>query len=144
MLAEELFAPIVVTDARNDDKLFTMHYVTEAAEEQILTGDPAKVVMSIGADMTGIVHGEDDPPGLLLAPEKSITLEFEIEATALRVLAMVAPTMVPDNYVSAVVDLHARDMVETKLNRFAIGRDGGTMMIAQIAEAVGTVTITRK
>lgn len=143
-LDEELFAPIVVTDANNDDKLFTMSYVTEAAEHQILTGEPTMVVESIGADMTGVVNGEDGPPGVLLAPGKSVTLEFETDATALRIIAMIAPTAVPDNYVTAVADLNARDMVEVALDRFDIGYDEGTKVNAQVGDMAGTVSIVRK
>lgn len=96
-MGEELHAPIVLTDAANDGALFTMGYVTDGAEAQILTGDPKTVVEAIGMDMVTVAHGEDGPPGVLLAPGKSITFNFESDATAVRLLAMVAPTMVPDN-----------------------------------------------
>ena len=40
-LSEELFAPIVVTHASNDNLLFNGdNYVTMAAQTQILTGSP--------------------------------------------------------------------------------------------------------
>lgn len=140
-LDTELFAPIVVTDANNDSKLFTMHYVTKAAESQILTGDPAEVVKSIGADMVSVGHGTDGPPGVLLAPGKSVTFQVETEATALRILAMVAPTEMPDTYVTAVADLYARNMAGVSLDRFDIGHDEGDMMTRMTATSVGTVEI---
>ena len=139
---KELLAPILVTSAANDGEIFTMNYVTPEAEEQILTGDPGKLAARIGADaMVG--HGMDGPPGVLLAPGKSVSFDIMTEATALRVIAMVAPTMVPDNYVTNVVDLHAGDKVETVLNRFDIGHDEGTMMNAMSGGAAATVTIEK-
>lgn len=142
-MSEELLAPIVLTDAANDGALFTMGYVTEAAEAQILTGDPKTVVEAIGMDMVTVAHGEDGPPGVLLAPGKSITFDFETEATAVRLLAMVAPTMVPDNYVSALIDLNAGE-ISIELPRFDIGHDEGTKTNSRVAEGVATVSFTRK
>ena len=141
-LAEELFAPIVVTDAANDGKLFTMGYVTAAAESQILSGDPAQVVEAIGADMVSVGHGMDGPPGVLLAPGKSVEFTVESDAAALRVLAMIAPTMVPDNYVSALIDLSGMAGGTFDLNRYDIGYDEETKAVMPVAQAVGTVTIS--
>lgn len=143
-MADELLAPIVVTDAANDGLLFTMNYVTPAAEHQVLTGEPTLVVEAIGEDMTGVVHGMDGPPGVLLAPGKSVSFTFESDANALRIFAMVAPTMVPDNYVSAVADISARDMVELDLARYDIGHDEGTMMNGWVSDMGGSVSIVRK
>ncbi len=56
---------------------------------------------------------------------------------------MVAPTMVPDNYVSNVVDVHAADKVSFDLNRFDIGHNEGTKMNMLVADAVASVTIER-
>jgi hypothetical protein len=145
MLAEELLAPIVITSAANDAHFFTMDYVTPAAETQVLTGDPAEVVASIG-EGAFVVHGTDGPPGVLLAPGGEVSIEIETDATALRIFAMVAPTMVPDNYVTNVVDLHGMDMASVELSRFDIGHDEGTMMSSSVdlmGMAAAAVTITR-
>jgi hypothetical protein len=88
-------------------------------------------------------HGMDGPPGLLLAAGKSVTFDIETDATSVRVLSMVAPTMVPDNYVSNVVDIHAVEMVAATLDRFDIGHDEGTMMNMKVAEAAATITFKR-
>ena len=143
-LSDELLAPIVVTSAENDNHFFDGQYVTPAAEEQVLSGDPAMVVASIGADHTAVGHGTDGPPGVLLAAGKSITFDFKTEATALRIFSMVAPTKVPDQYVSNVVDIHGTDSVKVMLNRFDIGHDEGTKVNQRIADNVTTVMITRK
>ena len=143
-LETELFAPIVLTDAANDDKIFTMDYVTAAAQEQILTGDPKMVVEAIGMDMVTVAHGEDGPPGVLLAPGKSVTFDVKTDATVLRVLAMVAPTEVPDHYVTGLIDLSANAGASISLSRFDIGHDEGTMMIEGVSDMqVGTVTLVK-
>ncbi|MCF6302285.1 MAG: hypothetical protein L3J13_03650 [Devosiaceae bacterium] len=100
----ELIAPIVVVATAHDNKIFSGNYVTAAAEEQILTGDPAKLVGIIGSDAS-VATGTDGPPGVLLAPGKSITFELETKVTELRFFAMVAPTEVPDHYLTTVVTL---------------------------------------
>ncbi len=142
-LSEELLAPIVVTGAENDKFIFTGGYVTPEAEDQILTGDPAKLVEAIGMNMAGVGHGMDGPPGVLLAPGDSVTFEVETEATTLRILAMIAPTMVPDNYVTAVADVSAGHEVTVSLDRYDIGNDEGTKKITAVAESVGMVKISR-
>ncbi len=135
-LKEELLAPILVTSAANDGEIFKMGYVTPEAEEQILTGDPGKLAARIGADAM-IGAGTDGPPGVLLAPGKSVSFEIETDATSVRVLAMIAPTMVPDNYVTNVVDLQGAKMVEAGLLRYDIGHDEKTMMIDAAMDAMG-------
>lgn len=142
-LAEELFAPIVVTDAGNDSFFFMDGYVTPAAESQILTGDPAQIVEAIGADQVTVGHGTDGPPGVLLAAGESVTFEVTTDSTALRILAMIAPTMVPDNYVTALVDVHTGDEITVNLDRFDIGFDEKTKTTMKLGQTVGTVTITR-
>lgn len=114
---DELLAPVLVTDAANDRFIFTNGgtYVTPEAEEQILTGDPAALAARIGAHaMAGhganVAHGTDGPLGVLLAPGKSLSFVINTEADKLRVIAMVAPTKVPDNFVTALVDLGAMMM----------------------------------
>ncbi len=135
-LKEELLAPILVTSAANDAEIFKMGYVTPEAEEQILTGDPARLAARIGADaMVG--HGTDGPPGVLLAPGKSVSFAIETDATSVRVLAMIAPTKVPDNYVTGVVDLQGGKMIEAGLLRYDIGHDEKTMMIDTAMDAMG-------
>ena len=142
-LEEELLAPILITSAGNDTDIFDGDYVTPEAEAQILTGDPAMLAGRIGSDaMVG--HGMDGPPGVLLASGKSVTFEITTDATAVRVLAMVAPTMVPDNYVSNVVDLHASPSVAALLNRFDIGHDEGTNANMRVGDGAATIEFTRK
>lgn len=141
-LSEELLAPILITNAANDGHIFDGSYVTAEAEEQILTGDPGKLAMRIGADaMVG--HGSDGPPGVLLAAGKSVTFEISTEATAVRVIAMVAPTMKPDHYVTSVVDLSAGAMAGTTLDRYDIGHDEGTMKRMDVADGVATVSFKK-
>lgn len=141
-LDEELLAPILITNVANDAHIFDGAYVTPEAEEQILTGDPAKLAMRIGEDaMVG--HGSDGPPGVLLAPGKSVSFEIKTDATAVRVIAMIAPTMKTDHYVSNVVDLHAAAMAGVTLNRFDIGHDEGTKMNMAVADGVAEVSFEK-
>ena len=141
-LGEELLAPILITNASNDAEIFAGSYVTAEAEEQILTGDPAKLAMRIGADaMVG--HGMDGPPGVLLAPGKSVEFEINTDASAVRIISMVAPTLKPDNYVSNVVDLHASAMVNAQLHRFDIGHDEGTMQNMHISDNAATIAFKK-
>ena len=142
-LDEELLAPILIADAKYDSEIFDMGYVTPEAEHQILTGDPGKLAARIGPDaMVG--HGEDGPPGVLLAAGKSVTFEITTEAQSVRVISMVAPTIVPDNYVTAVVDLGMGDMASHTLDRFDIGHDEGTKTITQVGEASATIEFHAK
>jgi len=145
-LEQELLAPVVVTDAGNDSFIFKDGYVTAAAESQILTGDPAMVVEAIGADQVTVAHGTDGPPGVLLAAGSSLTFTVETESTAWRILAMVAPTMVPDNYVTALADVSADHEVTVELGRYDIGHDEGTKMntvAGDMMHSAATVKIVR-
>lgn len=143
-LADELFAPVVVTDALNDHLLFDGdNYVTMEAEHQILTGDPAMVVDVIMEGDAAVGHGSAGPPGVLLPAGESVTIRFATGATALRILAMVAPTRYPDHVVSAVADVPLDDAVTIPLSRFDIGHDEETMAVSLFAENAGTVTIER-
>lgn len=137
-LEKELLAPILITNVANDSNIFMGSYVTPEAEEQILTGDPAMLAARIGPDaMVG--HGTDGPPGVLLAPGMSVTFDIKTDATAVRVISMVAPTMLPDTYVTNVVDLSGGgDTVEASLLRFDIGHDEGTMMISKFNAMMDT------
>ena len=56
---------------------------------------------------------------------------------------MVAPTMYPDHYVSAVVPLGTMSM-SVGLDRFDIGYDEGRMAIESVADAVAEVQISAK
>ncbi len=103
-MAEELIAPILIVASEHDQAIFSGNYVTPEAEVQVLTGDPGKLVARIGADAS-VAKGNDGPPGVLLAPGKSVTFNLETQVEELRFFAMVAPTMVPDHYLSALVDL---------------------------------------
>jgi hypothetical protein len=139
-LDDELLAPILITDVKNDTEIFDMGYVTPEAEHQILTGDPVQLAERIGPDaMVG--HGTDGPPGVLLAAGKSVTFEITTDSHALRVISMVAPTKVPDNYVTAVIELGMDDMASQTLDRFDIGHDEGTKTVTQVSEAVATIEI---
>ena len=141
-LEEELLAPILITSAGNDSEIFAGDYVTPEAEFQILTGDPGMLAERIGSDaMVG--HGSDGPPGVLLASGKSVTFEISTDATAVRILAMIAPTLVPDNYVSSVADLHASPSATAHLNRFDIGHDEGTNSNMLIGNGFATVEFIR-
>ena len=124
----ELFAPIVVTRANDEHYLFDGSDVTPEAEHQILFGAPTTVVDAIGGDNAVADHGTDGDNMHLLALGKSLMFmePFNTDATALRIIAMVAPTMIPDNYVSAVVNvasLMSGESVTAPLTRFDIGHD---------------------
>lgn len=130
-LAEELVAPILITNVANDGHIFEGDYVTPEAETQILTGDPGKLAARIGADaMVG--HGMDGPPGVLLAPGKSVSFDINTEAEMVRILAMIAPTITPDNYVTAVIDLAGMETTGVHLVRYDIGHDEMTKMTTKV------------
>lgn len=103
-MSSELIAPILTTGTAHDNTIFKGDYVTREAEVQVLTGDPAELAAAIGKDVT-IAHGTDGPPGVLLAPGKSITFTVTTEAKEIRFFAMVAPTEKPDNYLTATIAL---------------------------------------
>ena len=112
-MSAELIAPVLVVATAHDGKIFHGNYVTSNAEVQVLTGDPAQLAASIGSDAS-VAHGNDGPPGVLLAPGKSISFSLDTEVHELRFFAMVAPTEVPDNYLTAVVDLSGGMMDDMK------------------------------
>ena len=146
-LSEKL-APIVVTHTSNDYLLFTKNnYVTDAAEHQILTGWPCMVVEAIGEDA---VSNHPTQPECVEENEVTVApgassdpIMFDGNATALRIIAMVAPKMYQDHYVSAVVDVPMEEPVTVPLSRFDIGHDEMEMDIRLVAENAGTVTIER-
>ena len=139
---EELLAPVLVAPVSEDGKIFVERYVSKEAEHQILTGDPGMLAAAIG-DEAAVGHGMDGPPGVLLAPGKSITFAISSHAPQVRVLAMVAPTMYEDHYVTAVLSLNGEPM-SVALDRFDIGYDEGRKTIEPIAEAVATVRVGMK
>ena len=139
-MEEELLAPILVAPVSEDGKIFVESYVSKEAEHQILTGDPGMLAAAIG-DSAAVGHGDDGPPGVLLAPGKSVTFSISSETEQVRVLAMVAPTMYKDHYVTVVVSLGG-DSMSIALDRFDIGHDEGRMAIEPMAEAVATVQIS--
>ena len=136
---DELLAPILVAPVSEDGRIFVESYVSQEAEHQILTGDPGMLAGAIG-ESAAVGHGEDGPPGVLLAPGKSVAFTMSSDATEVRVLAMVAPTMYKDHYVTAVVPLGGEAM-SVGLDRFDIGHDEGRKAIEAVAEAVATVRI---
>ena len=141
-MEDELLAPVLVAPVAEDGKIFVERYVSPEAEHQILTGDPGMLAEAIG-DEAAVAHGMDGPPGVLLAPGKSITFEVASHAEEVRVLAMVAPTMFEDHYVTAVVQLNGEPM-SVGLDRFDIGYDEGRKTIEPVADAVATVQVAVK
>ena len=131
-MEDELLAPVLVAPVSEDGKIFVERYVSPEAEHQVLTGDPGMLAAAIG-DEAAVAHGMDGPPGVLLAPGKSITFEVASHAEEVRVLAMVAPTMSEDHYVTAVVQLNGETM-SVGLDRFDIGYDEGRKTIEPVAD----------
>ena len=134
-MKDELLAPV-----RKDKHIFDGLYVTKAAEHQILTGDPAMLKEKIGRKaMVG--HGSDGPPGVLLAPGKSIKIKVSGgKSNVVRVIAMVAPTKVPDNYVSGLIVL-GMDSRPTTLDRYDIGHDEGRKTTELVSAGAVLVTV---
>lgn len=136
-MSDELLAPILVTRAKNDRAIFEHDYVTPEAEEQILTGDPGKLVEKIGKNAI-VGHGSDGPPGVLLAPGKSIEIAVSGQGPV-RLIAMVAPTMFNDHFVTAVVNPRAE--LPVMLDRYDIGHDEGTKSTSFVSSAAATVSV---
>jgi hypothetical protein len=137
-MKNELIAPILATGTDHDGAIFKGNYVTPEAEVQVLTGDPAKLAEKIGKDVT-IAHGEDGPPGVLLAPGKSITFTVTTEAKEIRLFAMVAPTEKPDNYLTATIDLEPgmeKDMTKAMDKGMETAAMDKAMPAAMMDEAV--------
>lgn len=139
MLETELLAPVLIAPVRADRKIFDGDYVTSEAEHQILTGDPAQLVAEIGKSAT-VGHGTDGPPGVLLAPGKSVTIMVKAHRdSALRVLAMVAPTEVTDHFVTAIIN--PKSMLPVMLDRYDIGHDEGTLTTSYVMGGAAKITI---
>ncbi len=139
MMTDELLAPVLIAPSTADRDIFDGNYVTPEAEEQILSGDPAMLKARIGKKaMVG--HGTDGPPGVLLAPGKSITIEVKARHKgALRVIAMVAPTKFPDNFVTVLVN--PKSMLESYADRYDIGYDEGDKMTSFVSSAAAKITV---
>jgi len=58
---------------------------------------------------------------------------------AVRILSMVSPTMVPDHYVSGVVNLNTPTTIT--LDRYDIGHNEGRKRIVHVAGNAVTVTV---
>ena len=144
LMATELIAPVLLAPTDADSKIFDGSYVTPEAEELVLTGDPSMLAAKIGWGAF-IGQGEDGPPGRLLAPGKSLSFEIITLDPEVRVIAMVAPTVTPDNYLTATFTLDPDDGADGKLARFDIGHDENTKTTTSVAgEEFAAVTITRK
>ena len=139
-MKDELLAPVLIAPVRKDKHIFDGLYVTKAADHQILTGDPAMLKEKIGRKaMVG--HGSDGPPGVLLAPGKSIKIKVRGgKSNVVRVIAMVAPTKMPDNYVSGLIVL-GMDSRPTTLDRYDIGHDEGRKTTELVSAGAVLVTV---
>lgn len=134
---DELLAPILVTRTKYDREIFEHHYVTPESEAQILTGDPAELVERIGKNAI-VRHGSDGPPGVLLAPGKSIEIPVSGRA-AVRLIAMVAPTEFPDHFVTAVVNPRAE--LPVMMDRYDIGHNEGTKTTKFVSSAAAMISV---
>ena len=91
--------------------------------------------------MPTVGHGSDGPPGVLLAPGKSIKIKISGgKSNVVRVIAMVAPTKVPDNYVSGLIVL-GMDSRPTTLDRYDIGHDEGRKTTEMVSAGAVLVTV---
>ncbi len=140
----ELIAPVLVASTAYDSEIFDGSYVTKEAEVQVLTGDPAMLAGRIGEGAT-VAHGEDGPPGVLLGPGKTLTFEVATDAPEIRVFAMVAPTVVPDHYLTTTIKFsEAGDgMYSASFDRYDIGHDEESMARAMADNAFGTVAVKK-
>lgn len=139
MMSDELLAPIVLVNTKADKHIFDGNYVTPEAQEQILTGDPAMLVKRIGKK-ANVVHGTDGPPGVLLAPGKSVEITVKSRRSrGMRIIAMVAPTMKPDHFVSAVIN--PASMLPVQMDRYDIGYDEGRKTIEYISGGAAKVEV---
>ena len=141
----ELIAPVLVASTAHDADIFDGDYVTKEAEVQVLTGDPAMLAERIGEGAT-VAHGEDGPPGVLLAPGKSLVFEVTTDAPEIRIFAMVAPTVTKDHYLTTTVKFSESGdgMYSASLDRFDIGHDEKSMDRMMVDNsAFGTVAIKK-
>lgn len=139
LMSDELLAPVLVAPVRADKYIFTDGYVSGEAEHQILTGDPAMLKDKIGKKAV-VGHGTDGPPGVLLAPGKSVSVTVSGRKGAVRVIAMVAPTKVPDNFVTGTINLSSA--LPQTLDRYDIGHDEGHKMTTHISAGAVRLTVS--
>lgn len=140
LMSEELLAPILVTSVRKDKHIFDGSYVTPEAEAQILTGDPGMLAQRIGRKVM-VVHGSGGPPGVLLAPGKSveITVPARSSGQGIRLIAMVAPTMKPDHFVSAVIN--PANGLAASMDRYDIGHDEGSKSVSHVSSGAARIEV---
>ena len=78
---------------------------------------------------------------VLLAPGKSIKIKVSGgKSNVVRVIAMVAPTKVPDNYVSGLIVL-GMDSRPTTLDRYDIGHNEGRKTTELVSAGAVLVTV---
>lgn len=139
LMTDELLAPVLIVPTRYDKKIFKQAYVSAEAEHQILTGDPAMLVEVIGKK-SKVVHGTDGPPQVLLAPGKSVSIEVKArKGQNLRIIAMVAPTIYKDHFVTGIINVGAG--IPLTLDRFDIGHDEGRKATEHLSSGAALVTI---
>ena len=125
-LTDELIAPVLITASENDHQIFSDEYVTTEAENQILTGDPARLARRISENLgtSYIVHSLKHESGLFLQSGATITFEVSTDEKSLRILAMVVPTKTSDNYVTGIINIDG-PITEKELTRYDLGHDEG-------------------
>lgn len=144
LMDKELLAPVLVAPVHADEMIFIDNYVSPEAEHQILTGDPKKLKMIIGKYAV-VGHGTDGPPGVLLAPGKSISITITAKASSrrhgqlLRVISMVAPTMTPDNFVTGTINLGSN--LPQTLDRYDIGHNEGRKSTEHVSPGAALIVI---
>lgn len=137
-LADEPIAPVLVAPTSHDHRIFTGDYVTAATEHQILTGDPARLAAAIGAEAT-VAHGMDGPPGILLAPGRSLIFEIPEYMEQARLIATVSPIHVPDNFVTA--EFWVRDGYRTRVDRYDIGHNENRYTVQRVDRGVASLRV---
>ena len=92
-----------------------------------------------------VAHGEDGPPGVLLAPGKTLIFEVTTAAPEIRVFAMVAPTITKDHYLTTTVKFSESGdgMYSASFERHDIGHDEKSMEQMMTDNAFGTVAIKK-
>jgi len=142
-LVDESLAPMVLADVQNDADIFSGQSLTSQAERLLTMGDPSRLIERIGATAT-VGRGGDGPEGAQLAAGNSFSFVIETSATALRIFVPVAPLLHPDQYLTAVADLHAGPEVTVDLHRYDAGLNEGRRTSQRIGKAVSRVTFTRR
>jgi len=128
-LPRERYAPVLIVGDADDGKIWVGQYVSPEARTQFTTGNPGPLAAKLGGD-------QGQPGGVGLGGE--VIFKFRTTAAKARITAMVHPDFVPDNYVTALVDLRAGG--STALERFDIGDDEKRHTVQKVGPA-GTVTV---